>query len=303
MKKLLSISIVAMICAVAFTACNSNKFKTTENGLQYRFETTVADGQQPQLGDVLTGELALIFEGDTLFNNIGRPDRILQVYQDRFKGDLSEGLMMMHVGDKAMFKVSADSMARFMQPNQMPPSFQMGAGQYFTFVISLMDIVSEEELAQEQANYVQAMEQRKEGESELIAKYVADNYPNAKPTASGLYIIVNKKGTGAKVAVGKNVAINYTGRLIDGTLFDTSREADAKAANKYQEGRPYEPLTYVVGQMSLIKGWEEGIMGQPAGSDITLVIPSELAYGARGACKDIEPYSPLVFNLTIESVE
>ena len=53
----------------------------------------------------------------------------------------------------------------------------------------------------------------------------------------------------------------------------------------------------------MIKGWDEGIMGQPAGSDITLIMPSELAYGSRGAGKDILPYSPLVFNLTIESVE
>lgn len=300
MKKLLTISIVAMICAVSFTACNSNKFKTTENGLQYRFETTVADGQQPVAGDVLTGELVITFENDTVFTNEGHPDRILQVFPNRFKGDLSEGLMMMHVGDKATFKVSADSMARFAQ---MPPQYQSGAGQYLTFTISLMDIVSEEELAQEQANFVQEMEQRKNDEAGLIAKYVADNNITAKPTADGLYIIVNKKGDGPKVAVGKTVAINYTGRLIDGTLFDTSRKADAKAANKLQEGRTYEPLTYTVGQMGLIKGWEEGVMGQPAGTDLTLIIPSELAYGARGASRDILPYSPLVFNLTIESVE
>ena len=114
---------------------------------------------------------------------------------------------------------------------------------------------------------------------------------------------MNKKGTGAKVAAGKKVSVNYTGRLLDGTLFDTSREADAKAADKVQPGRTYEPLTYTVGAQSMIKGWDEGIMGQPAGSEITLVMPSELAYGARGAGKDILPYSPLVFNLTIESVE
>ena len=53
----------------------------------------------------------------------------------------------------------------------------------------------------------------------------------------------------------------------------------------------------------MIKGWEEGVMGQPAGSEITLIIPSELAYGARGAGMDIMPYSPLTFDLTIVSVE
>ena len=69
------------------------------------------------------------------------------------------------------------------------------------------------------------------------------------------------------------------------------------------KGRKYEPMSYTVGAQPMIKGWEEGIMGQTVGSDITLVMPSELAYGGRGAGKDIMPYSPLVFNITIESVE
>ena len=68
-------------------------------------------------------------------------------------------------------------------------------------------------------------------------------------------------------------------------------------------GREYKPYEYVVGGQSMIKGWEEGVMGQPAGSEITLIIPSELAYGARGAGMDIMPYSPLTFDLTIVSVE
>jgi FKBP-type peptidyl-prolyl cis-trans isomerase len=139
--------------------------------------------------------------------------------------------------------------------------------------------------------------------SHALSEYITKNNITAKPTKSGLYIIVNKKGDGPKVATGKKVSVNYTGRLLDGTLFDTSREADAREAKKYQEGREYGPMTYTVGSQPMIKGWEEGVMGQPAGSDITLVMPSELAYGARGAGRDILPYSPLVFNLTIESVE
>lgn len=210
---------------------------------------------------------------------------------------------MMHVGDKAIFKVPADSMAKFMQSNQMPPKYQSGTNQYFYYEISLMDIVTKEELEQEYANMMEEAKQRQEEEPALIAKYIADNKITAKPTKSGLYIIVNKKGTGAKVAPGKKVSVNYTGRLLDGTLFDSSREAEAREAGKYLEGREYGPLTYTVGSQPMIPGWEEGIMGQPAGSDITLIIPSELAYGARRAGKDILPYTPLTFNLTIESVE
>ena len=304
MKKTLLIALWALTFAVIMTACDKNKFKQAENGLLYRFETTNPEGAQPQAGDVLVGELLLRLENDTLFTNVGNADRIFQVAESpMFKGDILEGLLMMHVGDKAIFKIPADSIGNFMQESQMPPMYKKDAGQFFYYEISLMDIVTKDELAQEQANFIEEMNQRKEEEPATLAKYIADNNITAKPTKSGLYVIVNKKGTGAKVAAGKKVSVNYTGRLLDGTLFDTSREADAKEADKVQPGRTYEPLTYTVGAQPMIKGWDEGIMGQTAGSDITLIMPSELAYGARGAGKDIMPYSPLVFNLTIESVE
>lgn len=304
MKKIFLIAFVALTCAAFMTACNSEKFKQSENGLLYRFETTNPDGEQPNVGDLLVGELTLRLENDTLFSNAGNPDRIFQVAENcMFKGDIQEGLLMMHTGDKAVFKIPADSIGNFMQANQMPPMYKQGTDQFFYYEISLMEIVTKDELAQEQANYLEEMNQRRDAEDSVLAQYIAENNITVKPTNSGLYIIVNKKGDGPKVAAGKKVAVNYTGRLLDGTLFDTSREADAKEANLNQPGRTYEPLSYVIGEQAMIKGWDEGIMGQTAGSDITLVMPSELAYGGRGAGKDILPYSPLVFNLTIESVE
>ena len=295
---------MALTLAAFMTACNSNNFKQTENGLLYRFETQNSEGAQPQAGDLLVGELILRIENDTLFNNTGNPDRIFQVAEaPMFKGDIVEGLKMMHVGDKAIFKIPADSIGNFMMESQMPPQYKKGSGQYFYYEITLHELVTKDELAQEQANFIEEMNLRKENEPATLAEYITKNNITAKPTKSGLYIIVNKKGDGPKVATGKKVSVNYTGRLLDGTLFDTSREADAREAKKYQEGREYGPMTYTVGSQPMIKGWEEGVMGQPAGSDITLVMPSELAYGARGAGRDILPYSPLVFNLTIESVE
>ena len=302
MKKVLLVATMALTCAVLMTACNSKKFKTGENGVLYRFEEINKSGEQPQVGDLLVGELILLLEDDTIFSNAGNPDRIFQVAEQCiFKGDIQEGLLMMHKGDKAVFKIPADSISKFMP--QMPESYEQGKGQYFYYQVSLMDIVTKEDLAQEQANFIKEMEQRKADEPAAIAKYIADNNITVKPTADSLYVLVTKKGTGAKVAAGKKISVDYTGRLLDGTLFDTSREADAKAADKYQEGREYGPIEYVVGEQPMIKGWEEGIMGQPAGSEITLVIPSSLAYGGRGAGKDIMPYTPITFNLTIVSVE
>ena len=130
-----------------------------------------------------------------------------------------------------------------------------------------------------------------------------ENGITAKPNADGVYIIVKKKGTGAKVATGKEVSVNYTGRLLDGTMFDTSVEGDARSGEIYNKDRKYEPMTYVVGRDRLIPGWEQGVMGQPAGTVLQLVIPSAQAYGPRGAGNMIPPYSPLVFDIEIVSVK
>ena len=58
-----------------------------------------------------------------------------------------------------------------------------------------------------------------------------------------------------------------------------------------------------MGAFPLIPGWDEGVDGQPEGTELTLIMPSKLGYGERGAGNDILPYSPLVFDLTIVSVK
>ena len=273
------------------TACGSGDmkgYKQTADGLYYRFEVQNKDAQQVQEGDVLVGEMTLRLDTTVLLSNVGRTERLMPAIPS-YDGVLHEGLLMMHVGDKVTFAIEADSMAKFMQPNQMPPMYEQGKGMKFYYEINLQDIVTKEEFAEEQANYQTQMEEVRQQEPELIANYVKENNIKAQPTADGLYIIVKKAGKGTKVAVGRQVAMHYTGRLLDGTVFDSSI------------GK--EPLSYVVGQMGLIRGWEEGVMGQPEGSQLQLIIPSAMGYGSQGAGQQIPPYSPLVFNIEIVSVK
>ncbi len=304
MKKNLTLATILVAAVAMLASCGGgDKFKTTDGGLHYKFEKQDKNAQQVQDGDVLIGEMTMLFEADTVFSNVGHADRILQA-TPTFDGDLYEGLLMMHIGDVATFAIEADSLAKFLQSNQMHKDYKPGTGQKIYYHVNLQDIVTKEELMQEQSNFMQEMQERKQAEPEMIAKYIADNNIKVKPTADGLYIIVKKKGTGAKVATGKEVAINYTGRLLDGTMFDSSVEGDARQGGIYNPQRePYEPLKYIVGQMGLIRGWEEGIMGQPAGTILQLVIPSEMAYGSQGAGNRIQPFSPLVFDLEIVSVK
>lgn len=301
MKKQLFKATIAVAATMMLTACgggNMKGYKQTDDGLYYRFEQQNKNAQQVQEGDVLVGEMTIRLDSTVLRTNAGRTERLMPALP-MYDGVLHEGLLMMHVGDQAIFAIEADSMAKFLQPNQMPPMYEKGKGMKFYYEINLQDIVTREEFEEEQANYEQEMKNAQVKEPELIAKYVADNGIKVQPRANGLYVIVNKKGKGNTVAVGRTVTLSYTGRLLDGTIFDSSKEADCKEAGiEY-----HEPLNYVVGQMNLIPGWEEGVMGQPEGSQIRLIIPSALAYGPQGAGQQIPPYSPLVFDIDILSVK
>ena len=291
MKKQIRMATMIVAGAAMLAACGSGDmkgYKQTENGLYYRFEQQDKNAQQVQEGDVLVGEMTIRLDTNVLRTNVGRTERLMPAIPT-YDGVLHEGIMMMHLGDKATFAIEADSMAKFMQPNQMPPMYEKGKGMKFYYEINLQDIVTKEEFAAEQANYEAEMEKARTAEPELIANYVKENNIKVQPNADGLYVIVKKQGKGTKVAVGRQVAIHYTGRLIDGTVFDSS------VGN--------EPLSYVVGQMGLIRGWEEGVMGQPEGTQLQLIIPSAMGYGSQGAGQMIPPYSTLIFDLDIVSVK
>lgn len=291
MKKQIRMATMIVAGAAMLAACGSGDmkgYKQTENGLYYRFEQQDKNAQQVQEGDVLVGEMTIRLDTTVLRTNVGRTERLMPAIPT-YDGVLHEGIMMMHLGDKATFAIEADSMAKFMQPNQMPPMYEKGKGMKFYYEINLQDIVTKDEFAAEQANYEAEMEKARDAEPELIANYVKENNIKVQPNADGLYVIVKKQGKGTKVAVGRQVAIHYTGRLIDGTVFDSS------VGN--------EPLSYVVGQMGLIRGWEEGVMGQPEGTQLQLIIPSAMGYGPQGAGQMIPPYSTLIFDLDIVSVK
>ncbi|AKB82237.1 FKBP-type peptidyl-prolyl cis-trans isomerase SlyD [Methanosarcina barkeri 3] len=87
------------------------------------------------------------------------------------------------------------------------------------------------------------------------------------------------------VKSGDTVKVDYTGKLEDGTVFDTSREDVAKQAGIYVEGREYAPLTFVVGSGQVIQGFDEGVIGMKVGEEKTLKIPPEEAYGEYDKAK------------------
>ncbi|HEX2611970.1 MAG TPA: peptidylprolyl isomerase [Fibrobacteria bacterium] len=108
----------------------------------------------------------------------------------------------------------------------------------------------------------------------------------SKQTASGLRYIVRKEGIGPKPARGTRVKAHYTGRLVDGTKFDSSRD----------RGAPFE---FDVGVGQVIPGWDEAFLDMRKGEQRTLIIPPHLGYGDAGAGGVIPPGATLVFDVEL----
>ena len=281
---------------------NKEEYQPLSEGLSYMIEKENPSGQQVQEGDLLVGEMTVKLDDSVIFDTKGKVQRIA-LANPNWEVKVGEGLTKMHVGEIATFALDADLMAKYLNPNQMPPKYKAGSGQKIYYRINLQDIVTRNELMQEQSNFEENMQQMAQEEPEEIAKYVADNKITVQPNADGLYIVVKKKGNGPKVTMGKQVSVNYTGRLLDGTIFDSSVESDARTGNVYDARRTYEPFTFQIGAGQVIPGWDNGLLNQTVGTTLQLIIPSKEAYGSRGAGNRIPPYSPLVFYIEIVSVK
>lgn len=150
---------------------------------------------------------------------------------------------------------------------------------------TLRQFMSELQAKQEAKMKEAGENNKKEGEAFLAAN---KSKPGVVTLPSGLQYKIVKEGEGPKPAATDTVTVNYRGTLINGTEFDSS----------YKRG---EPATFPVG--GVIKGWTEALQLMPVGSKWDLYIPSDLAYGARGAGADIGPNATLLFEVELLSIQ
>lgn len=139
-------------------------------------------------------------------------------------------------------------------------------------------------------DYLQELQDKAEKSARAEGEqFLAENgkKENVKTTASGLQYVVEKEGTGAQPTAEDEVTVHYTGKLLNGQVFDSSVNRG-------------EPATFPLNRV--IPGWTEGVQLMKEGAKYTFFIPSDLAYGPQCVPGAIPPHSTLIFDVELIKV-
>ncbi|MFN3528568.1 MAG: FKBP-type peptidyl-prolyl cis-trans isomerase [Bacteroidia bacterium] len=266
-----SFLLVAGLLAVA--ACNTSteaelERSFTPNGLAYIIHVNEAE-MKAEIGDVLVIHMQYGTKDSVLFDShkYGRPI-FLQVTNPAYPGSIEEGLVLLGTGDSATFFLSADSVYGRIFHQPLPSGIRQG--EELIFHIGVITVRNEDR---------------------ELARYLVNQAITEPARPSGLYVIKSKEGNGKPAKPGARVSLHYTGTLLDGTVFDSSKERN-------------DPFSFVLGQGQVIQGWDEGVSLLKVGDKARFIIPSYLAYGPKGAGSGlIPPYSTLVFDVELLDVQ
>ncbi len=291
---------VALLGAVILGAasCQNKGFKKAK-GVEYMLYKD-APGKNAEVGDIL--EMNIVWKVgkndgkskdsviiDTRKMNAGKPIS-MPLMDPKFIGDMAGGLAMFSAGDSGVIRVSIDSLKKNLKDQPMPPFAK--EGDYFIYEVTMVSVKSkndaEKESKEKAAKQIQA-------DDKSLQDYFAKNNIKAEKTASGVYYTIQSEGTGEKIAKGQSVTMKYTGKLLDGKVFDSNIDT------AFHHDK--EPFTIQAGTGSVIPGMDEGIMMLKKGSKATLYIPSSLAYGEHSPSPAIPANAILVFEMQVTEVK
>ncbi len=148
----------------------------------------------------------------------------------------------------------------------------------------LAEISTTDLTARLSSHFIKDPKTQPEKDQNALVGYAIDQNLNVQRTDSGLYYQIIEAGEGTSPSATSKIKAHYEGKLLDGTVFDSS----------YKRGTPLE---FKLNQV--IRGWQEALqLLKPGGKGIFL-IPSRIAYGAKGFGHEIPPHAPLIFTVEL----
>lgn len=276
--------------------------KTSPEGIVYTTEKE-GNGTFPKAGDfVKVHYTGTLLDGKKFDSSVDRNDPfVFQLGQGRVIQGWDKGIPLFSIGGKGTLYLKSDlAYGERGAGSDIPPNAPL------IFEIEVLDVLTPEENDAEEAKKSVA---QKVDYSSRIAEYINKNFADQQAkdkvimeayakekgytyetTASGLMIVTETKGDGGPTLLGRTVQVHYTGRLFDGSQFDSSVDRGT-------------PFSFPLGMQRVILGWEEGIANFNIGGKGKLIIPSSMGYGAQGSGSNIPPNSPLEFDIEVLGVQ
>ena len=281
-------------CKTGKDAAKDQPYIQLESGIKYKVLKKGKSKQLAQEGDYIKFHIATYTQSDSLIfdskEQRGGEPVTFPVAEKAFNGDLRETFTLVHPGDSAEFLVPVDTL-RANNQNMQP---WMKDGEYITYMIDVVAIKTQAEIDKENAEKA-AKEGNPEAEDEAIQKYFKKNgIEGAVKTSTGMYYVKHSTTNNEKPLPGKTVVVNYTGMLMNGTVFDSNTDP------KFGHVSPFE---FPLGRGRVIRGWDEGIGYLKVGEKATLFIPSYMAYGAHPPTEKIPPNSILIFDVELMEIK
>jgi FKBP-type peptidyl-prolyl cis-trans isomerase FkpA len=291
-------NILLLFSTLAFSilllSCGSNGYKQTDSGLTYKFHKSNR-GPNPSIDNIVMIDFAYRYPEDSVFfhsKDAGQPGYV-KIEPSGYEGDIYEALRMMTKGDSATFKFNAHSFFTISAGSPIVPDFINPDDSIYVDIL-MHDFFNQEQfeahMAKQREEFMKDQEVASVNEMRRLEQYLEENNINEEPEESGMVIIVTEQGRGPQPQTGQTVTAHYTGKLLDGTVFDSSVERGT-------------PFSFTIGRGQVIRGWDEGFSKLNVGSKARLIIPSHLAYGDRDRGPVIKAFSTLIFDVELIDVE
>ncbi len=317
----LALAAGALSLASLLSSCDKNggDFDKTKSGIEYKIfkkvgdkyeRRQVANGEDPtykdRVGKFMTGYLYYRTGKDSVLEDtrkkFGGSAVPMPLMELKKKGMPDEAFALLQPGDSGVFRFNADSL--FKPQGRPVPGFLKRSGNVIVINVKTDKLITQqEESAMEQTLQQKMMEQQQKQmlayaetqnkkDEVILQEYLKkNNLTNAKKTPGGVYYIITQPGTGSTPKAGQTVSLQYRGTLLSGKEFDSSAKHGG------------QPFSYATGRGQVIPGWDEGVAVLNKGTKATLLIPSSLAYGERGAGADVPANSPLRFDVELVDIK
>ena len=289
---------VAALAALALSACSNVDFKKSKGGMPYKVFSGKG-GKDVDTGNIVKLQVVQKLRDSVMFSTYktGMPIYV-PVSANGQPYDFTEILPSLKQGDSVYTVQMMDTfMAR--APQMVPPQFKKG--DKIETGIRVVDVFKNAEAAQKDEATERntaferdtAVQNQLKKDATILTNYLQTNNITAQKTGKGTYVQILDPGTGEQVQDGKFVSLKYTGKTLDGKVFDTN--ADPSKGHT-------EPLVFQVGSPGMIRGFDEGLHALREGSKAKLFIPSMLAYGPQAPSPDVKPYENLIFDVEVLKV-